>query len=91
MINALQQNVVDGITAELPVATGAVEANPDLAIVHFDEGHGFEADTSVSIALPEGSRDGDLFKKIQEALDNIDDQTRQDLMLEVTQRQPASV
>ena len=66
MINALQQNVVDGITAELPVATGAVEANPDLAIVHFDEGHGFEADTSVSIALPEGSRDGDLFKKIQE-------------------------
>ena len=26
MINALQQNVVDGITAELPVATGAVEA-----------------------------------------------------------------
>ena len=91
MINALQQNVVDGITAELPVATGAVEANPDLAIVHFDEGHGFEADTSVSIALPEGSRDGDLFKKIQEALDNIDEQTRQDLMLKVTQRQPASV
>lgn len=90
MINALKQNVTDGITAELPVATGAVEANKDLAIVHFDAGKGFEADTSVSIGMAEGSRDGDLFKKVQEALNKISDETRQELMLEITKRQPAS-
>lgn len=90
MIYALQKNTVDGITAELPVATGAVEANSDLAIVHFEEGQGFEADTSVSIALKEGARDGDLFEKVQAAIDKISEETRQELMLEVTKRQPAS-
>ena len=89
MINALRQKVADGITAELPVATGAVEANNDMAIVHFADGQGFEADTSVSIALAEGSRDSDFFKKVQAALDKISEETRQDLMLEVTKRQPA--
>ena len=33
-----QNKEVDGITAELPVAEGAVEANKDLTIVHFAKG-----------------------------------------------------
>ncbi len=90
MIYALQKNTVDGITAELPVATGATEANKDLKIVHFASGEGFKADTSVSIALKEGTRDSDFFKKVQAALDNISDDTRQDIMLDAVKRQPAS-
>lgn len=65
MIVALQQGDVDGITAEMAVAEGVIAANPDLTVVQFDEGKGFEADTTVSIALKEGTRDSDFFKKFR--------------------------
>lgn len=87
MIYALQSNEVDGITAELPVALGAVQANPDLTIVRFEEGHGFDIDTTVSICLKEGSREGEFFKKVQGALDAIDADTRLNYMVEATNRQ----
>ena len=65
MVLALQQHEVDGITAEMAVAKGVVEANPDLTVVQFADGHGFDCDTTVSIALKEGSRDSEFFKKVQ--------------------------
>ena len=89
MIVALQQGDVDGITAEMAVAEGVIAANPDLTVVQFDEGKGFEADTTVSIALKEGTRDSDFFKKVQEALDNLDTETRKEWMSEAVQNQPA--
>ena len=85
----LQQGDVDGITAEMAVAEGVIAANPDLTVVQFDEGKGFEADTTVSIALKEGTRDSDFFKKVQEALDNLDTETRKEWMSEAVQNQPA--
>lgn len=90
LIYALQQDTADAITAELPVATGACDANKDLAIVHFEEGHGFDIDTSVSIGLKEGSRDGEFYNNVQKALDSIDNDTRVKWMNEATTRQPAS-
>ena len=89
MIVALQQGDVDGITAEMAVAEGVIAANPDLTVVQFDEGKGFEADTTVSIALKEGTRDSDFFKKVQKALDNLDTETRKEWMSEAVQNQPA--
>lgn len=89
MIVALQQGDVDGITAEMAVAEGVLEANPDLTVVQFEEGKGFEADTTVSIALKEGTRDSEFFKEIQEALDKLDAQTRKEWMSEAVQTQPA--
>ena len=89
LIVALQQGDVDGITAEMAVAEGVIAANPDLTVVQFDEGKGFEADTTVSIALKEGTRDSDFFKKVQEALDNLDTETRKEWMSEAVQNQPA--
>ena len=88
MIVALQNGDVDGITAELPVAQGAVEANPDLTVIHFDEGKGFDIDTSVSIGLKEGSRDGDFFNKVQAALDKISEDKRNELMETARENQP---
>ena len=90
LIYALQQDTADAITAELPVATGACDANPDLAIVHFEEGYGFDIDTTVSIGLKEGTRDTDFFKNVQAALDKIDEATRLSWMSDATTRQPAS-
>ncbi len=89
MVLALQAGDVDGITAEIAVAEGVVAANPDLTYITFDEGKGFEADTTVSIAMKEGSRDSELFKSVQEALDNIDQDTRVSYMQTAVEIQPA--
>lgn len=88
MIMALKSEEVDGITAELPVAQGILETNHDLAIVRFDQGKGFDVDTSVSIGLKEGTRNTDLFKKVQECLNNISTEQRNKLMLEYCNSQP---
>lgn len=88
LVAALQNGVADGITAEMPVAEGVVAANPGLAIVQFDEGHGFEVDTTVSIGLAEGSRDSDFFNAVQEALDSIDQDTRNEYMATAVENAP---
>ena len=89
MVVALQQGDVDGITAEMAVAEGVVSANKDLTIVHFDEGKGFECDTTVSIGLKEGTRDSEFFKQVQASLDKITPEERKQLMTEAVNRQPA--
>lgn len=88
MVLALQQHEVDGITAEMAVAKGVVEANPDLTVVQFADGHGFDCDTTVSIALKEGSRDSEFFKKVQKALDSISDEEREEMMEHAVENQP---
>ena len=88
MIVALQKKEVDGITAELPVAEGAVAANKDLTIVHFKKGKGFDIDTSVSIAMKKGTSDSQLFKDVQKAVDNLSKKTRDEWMKEARKAQP---
>ena len=90
MVVALQNGDVDGITAELAVAEGVVSANSDLTYITFEEGHGFDIDTSVSIALKEGSRDTDTFKEVQSILDAISLEEREEMMALATANQPAS-
>lgn len=87
MVVALQQNEADALTAEMPVAEGVVAANPDLAIVRFAPGQGFDADTTVSVAVRKG--DTDLLNKIQGVLDTISAETRNQWMREAVERQPA--
>ena len=86
MVLALNEGEVDAITAELPVAQGVVAANEGLTIVQFEEGHGFEADTSVSIALAKNS---DLLEPINEILAGISQDERNQMMIDATNRQPA--
>ena len=88
LVVALQNGDTDGITAELPVANGIVSANPDLAIVFFEEGHAFDNDTTVSIGLKEGSRDSDFFKNVQSALDKISQDDRMTLMQQMVDNAP---
>lgn len=88
MVLSLQSKEADAITAEYPVAKGVVNANPDLAIVKFAEGKGFEVDTSVSIGV--AKENTELLQQIQQALDTINDETRNILMIEATNRQPAN-
>ena len=88
MVVALQKKEVDGITAELPVAEGVVAANKDLAIVRFKKGKGFDIDTTVSIGMKSGSKDGELFNDIQTALDKLSDDTRLEWMRAAVKTQP---
>ena len=87
MVLSLQSGEADAITAEMPVAQGVVAANPDLAIVAFDEANGFVADTSVSIAARKS--DTELLAKVQSVLDGISQEERNTMMAEATDRQPA--
>ena len=88
MVAALQHDEVVGITAEMPVAKGIVTANPDLAIVQFEEGKGFEMDTTVSIAMKNDTRDTDFFKSVQKALDGISQETRNEYMAKAVETAP---
>lgn len=89
MVVALQMAEVDGITAEMAVAKGILASNPDLSVVNFAEGQGFKADTTVSIGLKEGSRGGDFFNAVQNALDKISEETRENFMVDAVNKQPA--
>lgn len=88
LILALQAGEADAITAELPVAKGIVAANDDLTYITFDEGKGFDVDTTVSIGLKNDTRDTEFFKSVQSALDKIDEDTRADWMLAAVDRAP---
>jgi putative lysine transport system substrate-binding protein/putative lysine transport system permease protein len=88
MVVSLQNGEADALTAELPVATGVVTSNPNLAIVRFEDGKGFEADTTVSIAVKKGNTE--LLNSIQAALDTIDTDTRNQWMTDAVSRQPAN-
>lgn len=88
LVLALQSGQADGITAELPVAKSVVASNPDLTIVHFAEGKGFDMDTSVSIGLKNNTRDSEFFKSVQSALDKISKETRDELMIQAVENQP---
>lgn len=88
MVIALKSGEADGITAEVPVAQGITNANPDLTYVTFAEGQGFDIDNSVSIGLKEGSRGSEEFNAIQAALDSIDEETRIEYMTWASENAP---
>ena len=87
MILSLQSGEADAITAELPVANGVVAANPDLAIVRFEDGKGFAVDTSVSIAV--AKENTDLLNRLQSALNDISEEERLQIMEDAVNRQPS--
>lgn len=89
MVFALQNNDVDGITAEMAVAKGILASNPDLTYVSFEQGKGFDVDTTVSIGLKEGSRGSEFFNAVQSALDSISEETRENYMVLAVENQPA--
>ena len=92
LIAGLLSGSVDALTAETPVALGAVATQPSLSIVHFEKGKGFQIDpsqTSVSIGVKKGN--SDLLAGIQKALNTISEEERIQLMEEATSRQPAQI
>lgn len=90
LVLALQTGEAEAITAELPVAKGICEANPDLTYITFEEGKGFDIDTAVSIGLKNNSRDSEEFNAVQEALDKITQETREEYMQNAVNNAPTN-
>ena len=92
MVMQLNNELVDAVTAELPVAAGIVATNPDLTYVEFEEGKGFDVDltdTSVSIAVSKENLE--LKNKIDEYLNSISDEDKKEMMDEAIDRIPATI
>lgn len=88
MIVALQSGVIDGYVAERPGAEADTMANPDLSYVIFADGQGFtasEEDVSIAVGL---KKDSPLTAEINTILAGIDGETRVQMMLDATDRQP---
>lgn len=90
LTTALINDAADAFVAELPVAQGVVQSNPDqFSIVSFVSGSGFEAsdeDVAVSIALRQ--EDVTLLGLINDILAVISTETRNAYMEDALSRQP---
>lgn len=89
LVTALLNNASDGFVAELPVALGIVAANPSLSYISFTNGNGFTVsaeDLTVSVALRQ--EDTALLSAINDALNAISNETRNNYMEAALSRQP---
>lgn len=78
----------DALVGELPAAMGAVAANPELVIVRFEDGNGFVADTTVSVAIR--LEDDQLEADLNAALAEITEEDRTQMMADAQDRQPSN-
>lgn len=88
LYEAVKSKAADAAVSERPVAIAAIGANPDLMIVSFAAGAGFDVaaeDVTVSIAMKQGS---DLMDAVNAALANISNEEREQLMANAVARQP---
>jgi len=92
LTTALMNGAADAFVAELPVAQGVVQSNPEqFSIVEFADGQGFEVsdeDVVVSIALRQ--EDVTLLDLINDILATISNDTRNAYMEAALGRQPQS-
>ena len=82
----------DAFIAELPVAQSIVAANKNLKIVNFTAGEGFEIDDDdITVAVGLRKSDVTLLNEINNALDSINIQTRNEIMTEAVIRSEAEI
>ncbi len=89
LYEAVKSKDADAAVSERPVALAAMSANPDLVIVSFAEGSGFDVnaeDVTVSVAVKKGN--ADLVAAINEALRKITQEERDQIMADAIARQP---
>lgn len=90
MIVALNSGKVDGYVSERPGAVSAMESNPNLSFVAFEDGKGFEAspeDVAVAVAVKKGNTD---LAQINKTLSAISKDKRQEMMDSAIANQPVA-
>lgn len=91
IVAAIKQQAYDGTVVEKPVANAIVATNPELAIVEFEAGKGFSQNeditTEVSIAVHKENTE--LLAKIDEILEKLTVEQRDQMMDKAMQSQPS--
>jgi ABC-type amino acid transport substrate-binding protein len=92
LTQAVKNQASDGFVAELPVAQGIVQSNPDqFTYVTFAAGSGFETeDVDVAVAVALRQEDETLLGLINDILAGISTDTRNEYMEAALSRQPQS-
>lgn len=91
MISAVNSGIIDGFTCDVPSAESLLKTNPNLVIVDFDEGKGFQdddEDVNLGIAVKKGNTE--LVDKINSVLKTMSDSDRDDLMQQAVAAEPAN-
>ena len=89
MLMALETDSVDFICTDMPTAQGAIAAYPDMVLLTFDEGNGFEVDEgeiNIGISMRKGNTE--LKQKLDEVLSPMTEQDFNDLMAQAISVQP---
>ena len=89
MIVALTSGKVNVVVTDMPTAMAAQYANSDIVILDFDEENGFQADQediNIGIAIAKGN--DELKNKINEALAEISEDEREEIMMNAIEIQP---
>lgn len=89
MIVALTSGKIELLVLDKPTAMAAAFANPELVVLDFKDGKGFEAsqeEVEMGIAVKKGNKD--LTGKLNEQLKNISEDERTKMMEEAIKTQP---
>lgn len=91
MISAVNAGTIDGFTCDTPSAMSLISTNPNLKIVEFADGQGFQVsneETDLGIACKKGNTE--LVEKINAVLAGLSQEDRDALMDQAVAAQPAS-
>lgn len=91
MVTAVNSGIIDGFTCDYPSAMSLLITNPNLKILDFANGTGFEVsaeETDLGIPCQKGNTE--LVGKINEILAGISQEERNELMEQAVASQPAS-
>ena len=89
MLMALETDSVDFVCTDMPTAQGALAAYPDMVLLSFEDGKGFEVDEgeiNIGISMRKGNTA--LKEKLDEVLSPMTEQDFNDLMVQAIAVQP---
>ncbi|HJC72169.1 MAG TPA: transporter substrate-binding domain-containing protein [Candidatus Ruthenibacterium merdavium] len=89
MLMALETDSVDFVCTDMPTAQGALAAYPDMVLLSFEDGKGFEVDEgeiNIGISMRKGNTA--LKEKLDEVLSPMTEQDFNDLMAQAIAVQP---
>ncbi len=91
MVAAVHAGKIDGFTCDMPSAKSILMTNPDLKIIDFEGGTGFEVSSEeTDLGIPCQKGNTELVDKINEVLAGLSQEERDAMMDEAVAAQPAS-
>lgn len=91
MVSAINSGKIDGFTCDYPSAKSILMSNPNLKIIDFEGGTGFEVSSEeTDLGIPTQKGNTELVEKINAVLADIPQEERDEMMDQAVASQPAS-